>query len=1127
MSYSNKSRNWRATILGLTIYLLRVIGTRAEGTADLEFFEKRVRPILVDRCYRCHSSQAEKLKGGLALDQRTALLKGGDSGPVLVPGQPDRSRLIEAIRYTNPDLQMPPKGRLSDEQIADLEKWVTLGAPWPEQKDAAPTLTQPAPFDLEARRQKHWAWKPIRSPALPKVADSHWGTHPVDRFIGAGLEARGLKHAPPAEPTTLRRRLSFDILGLPPLPNNAMEWKGPVTDESYSHVVEQLLASPQFGERWARHWLDLVRYSETLGHEFDYNNPNAWRYRDYVIRALNADVPYDLFVREHVAGDLLNPPRRNPETGSNESIIGPAFYWLGQREHSPVDVRQHQAELIDNQIDVLSKAFLGLTVACARCHDHKFDAIPTQDYYSFYSILSSSRYTQAAVTPQAEHSRTIPELQSLHAQLRRRLADVWKSQASQTAAYLMAVETLYRTASPDRALDSLPDLAETLNLDEAKLRQWLTATQDAQFENRETPLAAWSQRLRRRSGDGLAENHRRTDTRQSVGAAPASTNAFLFADFTRDTPLDRAWMREGEAFPSQPTAPGALVVSEAGREPLRLQSIPSLHSGSISRRLQGYLRSPTFSIAHRYVHILAAGRDARINIPVDNFTMIRDPIYGGLKRVVHSDHFQWVTIDLEMWMGHKAYLEFSDVPVPDPADDQRRNGFGTSGYLAVQQVVFSDQAVAPRRESICLADIGGLENATSTLELADCYQRAVLDAVRHWSEAIPGRLSCVEASLLDWLTQHHLLDLEDDAVVSQLLADYRQLERSLIDPIRVPSMADGTGLDEPVFVRGNHRLAGPVAPRRFLQALAGSSQAPIAQGSGRLELAQRMLDPENPFVARVIVNRVWLHLFGRGLVPTPDDFGELGQPPTHPELLDWLAQWFRTEGGWSIKRLIQLLVSSNTYRMSSHPSDLAAEQLDPENLLWHRMPLRRLEGEAIRDAMLAVAGDLSLESFGPPVPIHLTEFMDGRGRPGASGPLDGSGRRSIYIEVRRNFISPMMRAFDMPVPFTCIGRRTVSNVPAQSLILMNDPFVIREAKQWAKRLLAHAQLSDVERVQSLYKTAFARAASEPEIISALSFIKEQKAAYEMAGRTETSGELAVWADLCHVLFNVKEFVFLN
>lgn len=972
----------------LPLFWAALRAVQADGAS--EFFERRVRPVFAEHCYRCHSADAPRLRGGLRVDSRAALLAGGESGPALTPGDPDRSRLIEAIRYTNVDLQMPPQGKLDDATIADLVEWVRQGAPWPESPvaTAVPT-TERGKFDLEARRRAHWSWRPVTAPSLPAVRDAAWVRQPPDAFLLARLEAHGLHPAPPASPASRVRRLWFDLVGLPPDPESVAAFTAGPSPAAWAALVDTLLDSPRFGERWARHWLDLVRYAETLGHEFDYALPNAWRYRDYVIRAFNEDVPYDRFAREHVAGDLEDLPRRRPLDGSNESVIGTGFYWLGQRPHSPVDVKQHQADVVDDQIDVLTKTFLGLTVACARCHDHKFDAISTRDYYALYGILSSSRYAQRGLLAPGHPASDLDELQALR-----------------------------------QALGKV------------------------------TPVDAVV------AASGLP--------------APAVT---VFADFaTQDY---TGWFTEGAAFGSGPVEPGHRIVLDTNRVVVATRRLA--HSAGLSRRLEGGLASPTFVITQRFIHVLAAGRSSRIKVPVENFTMIRDPIYGGLKRWLDHDEFRWITFDVETWRGRRACLEFVDSRTPDLTDDAATCA-APDAYLAVAAVVFSDQAAAPP------ADLGGV---------------------------------CVES-----------VSVPSGSPAEPLLAKWHALEVTLPEPPRAPGMMEGTGLDERVFVRGNPRNPGDVVPRRWLEALTGGEGCITTNGSGRRELARAIASPDNPFFARVMVNRVWLHLFGRGLVATPDDFGVLGETPSHPELLDWLANWFRGEGQWSVKRLIRLLVTSSAYQMSSVPADRLAEDADPENRWWHRMPLRRLEGETIRDAILAVSGRLDLAMFGPAVPVHLTEFMDGRGRPGQSGPLDGDGRRSIYLEVRRNFLSPLMRTFDTPVPFTTVGRRTVSNVPAQALILLNDPFVQGEAARWSRRVLAEgpATTSTTERLDRLYRQAFGRTATLDEQQQARAFLESQAARYrELEGiaTPETPADALAWADLCHVLFNVKEFIYLD
>lgn len=1117
--------------------------TKSEG---LEFFERNIRPVLADRCFKCHSAQSEKLKGGLHLDSREGMLKGGHTRPAVVPGDPEKSLLVEAIRYANIDLQMPPKGKLSEREIEAFATWIKLGAPWPDAPKAAHSSTS-STFDLDKRRQKHWAWRPITSQRPPTVQNEGWIRSAVDRFVLSKIEQSKLHPAHPADKAVLIRRLYFDLIGLPPSPDELKAYLDNSSSDAYEKTVDRLLSAPQFGERWARHWLDLVRYAETLGHEFDYAVHNAWRYRDYVIRALNEDVPYDQFVTEHVAGDLLAKPRRHPTDGFNESLIGTSFFWLGQREHSPVDVRQHQAELIDNQIDVMTKTFLGLTVACARCHDHKFDAISTRDFYSLYGVLSSSRYAQRAIDPPENLQPKIERLQRLKTELRQALDAGWSSQAMEFSRYLRGAaladskhaDGTAGPSAPAGADRSLRDVAAELGLEPKRLELWMKVLGEPAITNAVHPFSVWA-RLSRRHKQSSAQfadawkavvREWRDETPRNKLALRAGENVFI--DFVRTN--YQGWFIDGEAFGSGPSRAGELIVGDTNT-PISLVAEPAAHSGAPSRRLQGALRSPTFELRQPYIHLLAAGRECRINLFIDNFTMIRNPIYGGLKKYLNTDAPQWITIDVSMWQGHRAYLEFSDITTPDPADDGKKPGFGIEGYIAVSRILFSDQKSPPASvPSPAAARLLGADDVDSLQTLADRYQAAVMKAIDSWrtNAAAESVESKAQIGLLVWLLQRGLLEskFQESADpsflgVSKLWEEFRTVESSIREPMRVPAMADGSGLDEHVFVRGSPKNRGEAAPRRFLTALAGADQPAFKQGSGRLELAERMTDRSNPLLARVMVNRVWHHLFGRGIVPTPDDFGVLGQPPSHPELLDWLADWYRTEGRWSTKKLIRLLVTSNTYRMSSQSADIESERNDLNNVWLHRMPVRRMEGEVIRDAILAVSGRLDKTMYGPPVPAHLTEFMEGRGRPGTSGPIDGRGRRSIYLEVRRNFLSPLMRTFDAPVPFTTVGKRTVSNVPAQSLILMNDPFVIEQARVWAQRVLPQKVTSVEERIKNMYEAALSRSPLAMELTEAKAFLQAQGEHYSAASPDALQDE-RVWTDLAHVLLNVKEFVFVN
>ncbi|MCP5517423.1 MAG: PSD1 domain-containing protein [Verrucomicrobiales bacterium] len=1078
-------------------------GTEAAAAAADAFFERRIRPVLADNCYQCHSPAAGKVRGGLTVDSRAGLLAGGDTGPAIQPGDPASSLLLRAVGYGDPDLQMPPRSRLADRQIEDLTQWIQLGAPWPDSDGAVAAVRSDDGFDLEARRREHWSWQPLRAVAPPPVEDAAWAAHPVDRFVRAGLEAAGLSPAEEADRRTLLRRLHFDLVGLPPSVAEVESFVADPSPDAWERRVDALLASPRYGERWARHWLDLVRYAETLGHEFDYARHNAWRYRDYVIRALNADVPYDWFVREHIAGDLLPEPRRNPADGSNESVIGTAFWWFGQQTHSPVDVRQHQADFVDNQIDVLSKTFLGLTVSCARCHDHKFDAISTRDFYSLFGVAAGSRYAQKAINAPILSAEEAGELESARTRLRRAVAAAARSMAGRLASELLSVG----------AAGESPTV-----IDEVRAKAWRGFLEHPARTNRADPWHLW-RTFSRQGSIAAADWDALGKVTNADGAEPLAGRRFP------------DWLVEGETDPGRATVPGDFLVGEWKRPVAGLATQPGWHSARLSRALEGAIRSPTFTLTNRYLHVRAAGRDTRLNVVVENFTLIRDPIYGRLKLNFDTDEPRWWTIDLDMWQGDRVYVEVLDVAAPDPADGGHASGYGAGGYVDLIEVRLSDEARPPEAPAWAAADVLGSAAPASLEDLAVRYQHAVLAALDRWADT--GRLAPAEALLLDGLFRAGLLGGETGVragvrrSVERAFSAWEAIEKTVAHPVYVPGMTDGNGVDQPVMIRGNPRRPGEPAPRRFLTALGGLDDEPFGAGSGRLALAGAVTAPDNPFPARVMVNRIWLHLFGRGIVPTPDDFGVLGQPPSHPELLDWLAARFRDEAHWSVKSMIRLLVTSRAYRMSSRIVDPVAEERDPDNRLLHRMAVRRLEGEALRDAILALSGRLDLATGGPSVPTHLTDFMDGRGRPGQSGPLDGNGRRSIYLEVRNNFLSPMMRTFDTPIPFTTIGRRTQSNVPAQSLILMNDPFVVGQAALWAERLCAEPATPLRERVRRAYLEVFSRPPTAGEIERAGRFLDEQKAT-----RTEPLAETGaaaepIWQDLCHVLLNTKEFLYLD
>lgn len=1116
-------------------------------TADGEFFEKKIRPVLVEHCYECHSTTSKKLKGGLRVDGRAVLLHGGDTGPAITPGKPETSLLVAAMSHRDKDLAMPPKKpKLPDAVVADFERWIRAGAVWPG-GEAAAAPGKADGFDLTQRKQRlPWIWETPRRQNLPPIKDAAWPLGSVDRFILARLEKEGLQPAPPAESEIWLRRVYFALIGLPPSPEQLAAFLNDRSPDAREWVVDQLLASPQFGERWARHWLDLVRYAESRGHEGDYIIPNAYEYRDYVVRALNADVPYDAFVREHIAGDLTTKPRRNLEHGFNESILGTGWAFLGEEIHAPVDTRQDENDRIDNRIDVLSKTFLGLTVSCARCHDHKFDAITQRDYYAFAGFFISSGQRLARFETMEHEQEVARQLAALEARwatnftaklstaqapvlakVKDYLAVAAEAATAETNAAPKAGVRLRVSSLPQAITNVVARLAAEHSLDTNTLGQWTVAVLNAVNDPADPlhPLA----------GLVFPDANMRAGTNSPLSEPGLPAGARIVVDFGKLP--ENQWFADGVGFGLRPVRPGDLQpVAPVGTNgpTLRLatryaaQSDPDWRDLDLSpgvereptmfgswKRDGVMLRSPKFELTSGKIHYLVRG-SGRILASVDSQRLVTGPVQTAqVREWSYKDHWHWVSHDLSEYPGHRVAIEFSPG-----------NEFDTAIALIVEsEQPPTDPWSAGQRLAHTLTE----RNVATVAEAAAVYQEIFTAASQSVCAAgTSGRSLDIES----WLAQRPELfsgkDGEWSEPMSGTLREYLKEREPLVSRVQwksrtAPAMMEGNGLDEYLLVRGKHQTPKGLVPRRFLEAVAGAEPNYGEATSGRSQLARTMTDPANPLLARVLVNRVWHHLFGRGVVATVDNFGWLGQRPTHPELLDDLAAAFTTEDRWSLKRLLRRLVLSRTYAMSSKPADAYAEQRDPENLLLHRMNLKRLEGEAIRDAMLTVSGRLERRMFGPGVPLHPSQFVEARGLRSERGPLDGEGRRSLYVAARRNFLPMMMTAFDTPTPFTTVGRRNVSNVPGQMLFLMNDPFVHQQAEVWAKRMLAEMpDASTDERIRWLFLSAYSRAPSAVEIARCRMTLREVG-----GGLDPNSAPLDSWTEVCHALFGVKEFMYVR
>lgn len=819
-------------------------GIAAEPNAKgIEFFEKKIRPVLVAQCYKCHANGAKNVRADLLLDSREGLLQGGESGEAVVPGKPGAGTLLSALRHE--DFEMPPKKKLPASVIADFEKWIKMGAPDPR-TSKTPVIARKTIDFGEAR--KFWAFQPPKQPNAPKVKDTRWSRSQADRHVLAGLEAAGLSPAADADPRVLVRRIFFDLVGLPPSPDEVEQFvEAAVADAqgATEKLVDKLLDSPQFGERWGRHWLDVAHYAESNGNVRNLTFPQAWRYRDYVIDAFNKDIPYDRFIAEQLAGDLLGgdtPAERN------RLKIATGFTVLMSRPQAQSNPN-YKMDLIGEQIEVTTKAFMGLTVACARCHDHKFDPIPTREYYAMAGIFTSSQMLYGG-----------------------------------SGGNGMQAAGLHPLEGPNAVVAKTPPKQDDSQAKVAGLR------------TRQKEIALELRKL------GGAKNRKKKGKAKPAGKA-AKDSAQRFAALQREAKQVKAQLRK--------------------------------LAGNNKKRGRG------------------AG-------PIKN------------------------------------------------------------GAMGVGE--------------------GSITNCR-------------------------------------------------------------------------------------VNLRGEATKLGETVPRGFITvATIGKPPVIDPKQSGRLELARWLADPQHPLTARVMVNRIWQHLFGYGLVRTPDNFGLHGDRPSHPELLDHLALQFIADG-WSVKQAIRSIMLTRTYAMSSQ-YDAKAYELDPDNRLLWRMNSRRLEGEALRDALLAVSGKLDrARPAGSVVSPHGAKII--RDNFTVAVFQVPSNHRSVYLPIVRNGIPEVLNLFDFADPSLVVGQRNVTTVPAQELFMINSPFVVTQSRSFAQNILAEKGMDDAARIDLAYRTAFSRPPTDTERNQVLHYFDETKKARAAEQKDEADGKLAKWAGFCQALLVSTEFRHLD
>ena len=1077
--------------------------------ADIEFFETRVRPVLATNCYGCHGP--EKQSNSLRLDSRAGMMQGGKRGPALVSGKPEDSLLIQAVRHEG--VQMPLGGRLEESQIAALEEWVRRGAPWPVSPAVAAGNDQ-----YERLAREHWAFQPVKKPPLPEVTEARWSRNPADRFLYRKLKEASLAPAEPAERRILIRRLSYVLTGLPPTADETDRFVADSSPDAYQSLVDDLLASPRFGEHWARHWLDLVRYGETRGYEWNYEIIGAWRYRDYLIRAFNADVPYDQLVREHIAGDLLEEPRINHDERINESVIGTAFYRLGEAGHDDcIMFRGIALDVMDNQIDTLTKTFQALTVSCARCHDHKLDPIPTEDYYGLYGILNSSRVVAHTIDTSEVHAEETAKLRRLKPRIKNELAKIWLSEAKDVAQYLLA-----SAPSSSPAQSSIPE-----ELDPNRIEAWRNAVSCPE-QGLADPGHPWavlldgggsSQAAFQSASGELAALYRGELTER---AEFNSANFEPFADFRSKHGSN--WQASGSGLRQGPVAGGDFAVAPEGDRAVAGIFPAGVYTHTLSSRLNGALRSPTLPKDKKYLSVRAMGGMLGAHRKVIDNCAIGEKYEILRGRSLTWNNFETEAEQKQLPVFVELVTKWENPRIPDrPKRLKAQPGEMESptSYFGIVEAVLHDVDEAPREELSHMMRLFDAGAPSDWNDLAARYAASVRMAVTNWAA---GRATDDDARWLDWLARNDLLSNQTSASprLRALIDEYRAVEARISPPRVVEGLADGgPGLDFPVLIGGDPKGYGKPAARLFLRHLL-EDQARTVSGSGRRELAEVIASPDNPLTARVMVNRIWHHVFGRGIVGSVDNFGLIGDRPTHPELLDYLAARF-VEEGWSIKKMIRLLALSETFQQAGEAAPDAVEA-DPQNSLLHHYPLRRLGAEALRDSILLTSGKLQDSMFGPSIHPNRAEAKDYRRL--FSGPLDGEGRRSIYLKVTRMEGAKFLETFDYPMPMATRGRRDVTNVPAQALTLLNDPFMVSEATACANRLLDRQGASVEDRITDLFRMTLGRGPTEIEQ-ERFRGLAGELASLRQVPRADLLNSEEIWKDLAHAVLNLKEFMYIQ
>lgn len=1095
----------------LLILLIATTGARAE---DLELFEKSIRPALIEHCQECHGAQ--KQKGGLRLDSQAGWMTGGDFGPAIVPGKPEESLLFEAISYRNVDTEMPPKGRLPDSVIRAFEQWIRDGAPDPR-KDAVVVKKVKKPTVEEGR--SFWSFQPIQSPTPPVIRDTLWARTDIDRFILRGLEDAGLKPAPTASPASLIRRLYFDLTGLPPTPEELATTLKNWNDAQYAALVDGLLASPRFGERWGRHWLDVVRFAESSGGGRTLLFPDAWRYRDYVIDAFNNDLPFDQFVREQLAGDLMHDSdwreRSRRITATAFLVLGPTNYELQDKDVLEMDV-------IDEQLDTMGKAFMGMTIGCARCHDHMFDPIPTRDYYAMAGIFKSTRsvvHSNVSKWSEAELPQP-PDEEAAFKEKATKLANL-KQQLQSLEAEARKLGSKRRRIRPDKksiAIDTLPGIVVDDTAAE-RVGSWVNSKSTGGYvadgyihdanEDKGAKLATFTPNL---TPAGSYEvqfawtpfNNRSPNVPVTIHHADGTTTVAI--NQKKPAPINGHRISLGKfRFNADGTA--KVVVSNQGSEGGVVIADAVLFiplQAELAKDIPPLLK-PEDVDNPALIPFIVPDPSQLEGIIIDN---TEAELVGEWKHSVHTPPFVGASYIHDLKEGKGAKSATFRPRIPHEGIYEVRVSHNTNIRRSTNAPVTVRHADGETTVRINEGEEAPIDRLFRSLGKFR-FEAGTNGSVTIGNEGTDGKYVIVDSVQFIHRppnTEQLARLAEIDKQIEDLGPRIAKLERDTSRRPKAMAVTEAETIgDIPLAIRGLTHNHGRMTPRGVMR-VATIGQAPEipTDASGRLELAQWLSSSDHPLTARVMANRVWHWLIGRGLVPTVDNFGTTGTRPSHPELLDHLATAFINDG-WSVKELIRRIVLTHTYQISTrdHP---AARAADADNrLLWH-MNRKRLDAEAIRDSLLYIAGELDETRGGSNIkPGTKIEY----------GYVFDTRRRSVYMPVFRNTLPEIFATFDFADPNIQVGRRTTSTIAPQALLLMNSPFVIERAQAAARRLRQRSELTTTERVKRAYLETLGRPPTPAELKKSLHFI------------TTATDDDARWPLLYQTLFATIDFRYLD